>query len=59
MRIRERHPSVPACRRLGAYIYHLCELEKYLVSFPIFSAAKPKSKEILNSSACTVADVSQ
>lgn len=38
-------------------LYHLCELEKYLVSFPIFSAAKPVSKEILNFYARTVVDV--
>lgn len=25
-------------------LYHLCELEKHLVSFPIFSAAKPVSE---------------
>lgn len=41
------------------YHYHLCTLEKYLVSFPISSAAKPVSKEILNSSARTAVDVPQ
>lgn len=40
-------------------LYHLCELEKYFVSFPIFSAAKPMSKEILNLSTSTVEDIPQ
>lgn len=40
-------------------IYHLCKLEQSLLSFPIFPVVKQVSKDILNSSTCTVVDVPQ
>lgn len=43
----------------GSFHSHLCKLEKYLVSFIIFSAVKPASKGILNSAARTVVEVPQ
>lgn len=52
-------PLMPVPQRLRVSTQHLCELEKYLVSFKVFSAVKPVSEEILNSSARTVVDVPQ